>query len=462
MSTSLVRSMVASLVGVGALGGGVGLAGVAGCAAGSVEDASRGSLGVAPLVTCPADLQPWRSGVGYSPGDLARYGASVYRCVQAHTALDTWTPDVVPALWDEVACAGPGTGGGGKSDHDGGCGGSGGGSPAGADAGPPSSSGDAGAPGSSDAAVPPSGGAHASGTEYAPYFYTWGWGNPAYPFTGLVDLQKKSGLSAVTLAFVLSSGGCHASRDIEDHAADAKAFVAAGGHIKASFGGADGTYLENACGDEASMAAALTAFVDETGITDLDFDVEQGGAMSPEVSARRAKALRSVQVARGIKVAFTLPAFPRDKWGALGGMTPAGIVVVTAAIDAGLTISHVNLMTMDYGGYYSTGRTMGELAQSAATDCATQLQSMIPGLGEADAFAMIGATPMIGKNDVSSETFTLDDARSLVAFAKAKHLGLLAFWAINRDQPCASASLGLCSAVNTKSFEFHEIFTGAL
>lgn len=43
-----------------------------------------------------------------------------------------------------------------------------------------------------------------SGTEFAPYFYTWGWGNTAYSFTSLVDLKSQTGLLSVTLAFVLS------------------------------------------------------------------------------------------------------------------------------------------------------------------------------------------------------------------------------------------------------------------
>jgi hypothetical protein len=299
-----------------------------------------------------------------------------------------------------------------------------------------------------------------SDIEFAPYFYTWGWGNTAYPFTGLADLKAKSGIASVTLAFVLSGGECAPTADILDHLSDVNAFQALGGHAKASFGGADGTYLENACADAQSLAEAIGAFVTATGITDLDFDVEQTGAMDAAVNARRAQALKQLQTEKGISVSFTLAAMPRDKWDTPGGLTASSLAVLQAAVTANVAVTRVNLMTMDYGAYYSSGNTMGALALSALTDANTQLKSLLPSLSDSDAWHMLGATPMIGQNDVSSETFTLDDARVLVAFAKEKHLGLVSFWAINRDQPCPYDSLALCSKVNTADFEFSDIFLG--
>jgi hypothetical protein len=118
-----------------------------------------------------------------------------------------------------------------------------------------------------------------AGIDYAPYFPTWAWGG-GLAFTSLVDLQKKSGLQGVTLAFVLAGNGCKTDGEVIGHLDDIKAFVAAGGHVKASFGGAEGVYLESRCPDAASLAAALAAFVDTTGITDLDFDVEQDKALT--------------------------------------------------------------------------------------------------------------------------------------------------------------------------------------
>jgi chitinase len=299
-----------------------------------------------------------------------------------------------------------------------------------------------------------------SSIEFAPYFYTWGWGNSVYPFTALVELKTQSQIESVTLAFVLSNGQCAVTTDIQDHLNDVKAFQAAGGHVKVSFGGANGTYLENACTSAQSLATAINEFVTQTGLTDFDFDVEQAGAMDATVNARRAQALKLVQDTKGIQVSYTLAATPQDKWGTLGGVSAAGLAVLKASFDANIVITRVNLMVMDYGPYYSSGNTMGALAVSALKDAKTQLMTLQPTLTEAAAWHLLGATPMIGQNDVSSEVFTLDDARTLVSFAKQNHLGLVSFWAINRDQPCPYSDLGVCSTVNTADFEFSTIFRG--
>ncbi len=41
---------------------------------------------------------------------------------------------------------------------------------------------------------------------------------------------------------------------------------------------------------------------------------------------------------------------------------------------------------------------------------------------------------MIGPNDTPGETFSLADAKTVVAFAKANGVGRLSFWSLNRDQ----------------------------
>lgn len=44
----------------------------------------------------------WAAGVAYKVGDLVTYNGKTYKCIQAHTALSVWTPDIVPALWGLV------------------------------------------------------------------------------------------------------------------------------------------------------------------------------------------------------------------------------------------------------------------------------------------------------------------------------------------------------------------------
>lgn len=282
-------------------------------------------------------------------------------------------------------------------------------------------------------------------TEYAPYFPTWTWDNGStYPYSNLVDLRNKTGITGVTLAFVLAGNGCKTDGDVISHVADIKAFVAMGGHVKASFGGAAGTYLEYNCGDPDSLAAAMTAFVDTTGIKDLDFDIEQDGAYG--LSSLRGKALKKVQDSRGIKVSFTLPAEP-------GGLADGGKQVVQGALGAGVQISHVNLMTMDYGQFQ--GQPLGPVAIQSVNGARGQLKSMIGGLSDAQAYAMLGATAMIGTND-TGEVFSLADAAQLATFARDNKLGLVSFWSIDRDRKCSSG-FNDCSTKNSGSFDYHNI-----
>lgn len=291
-------------------------------------------------------------------------------------------------------------------------------------------------------------------TDYAPYFPTWVWGASGYAFTSLTDLQQKSGLNEVTIAFVLSNGGCDTTQDIEQNIGDVQAFVAAGGHVKASFGGADGTYVEAKCTSATALAKAIEDFVDATGITDLDFDIEQDPVLTDSVNALRGAALKLAQDAKGIQVAFTLAANPHTS-SSPGGLTSQGLSVVSHALDAGVKIRHVNLMTMDYGDSYG-GKPLAPVVIGSLNDANAQLMSLVPGLSQAQAWAMIGVIPMIGKND-DAEVFSLDDAKTVATFAKTNALGRVSFWSIDRDQVCPSgADFNSCSTVETSNFAFHD------
>ena len=45
----------------------------------------------------------WEIGAAYATNDRRRYGANLYKCVQAHTSQADWTPDATPALWVKVS-----------------------------------------------------------------------------------------------------------------------------------------------------------------------------------------------------------------------------------------------------------------------------------------------------------------------------------------------------------------------
>lgn len=44
----------------------------------------------------------WNPTATYAVGDRVRYNNVLYRCLQAHTAQETWTPTDAPSLWAKV------------------------------------------------------------------------------------------------------------------------------------------------------------------------------------------------------------------------------------------------------------------------------------------------------------------------------------------------------------------------
>ena len=44
----------------------------------------------------------WEPSVSYAVGNLRVYQDKLYKCLQAHTSQEDWTPDNTPALWKEA------------------------------------------------------------------------------------------------------------------------------------------------------------------------------------------------------------------------------------------------------------------------------------------------------------------------------------------------------------------------
>lgn len=49
----------------------------------------------------------WDSETNYNVDDRVRYNGALYKCLQSHTAQDSWSPDVAVSLWAEVLIPDP-------------------------------------------------------------------------------------------------------------------------------------------------------------------------------------------------------------------------------------------------------------------------------------------------------------------------------------------------------------------
>lgn len=241
-----------------------------------------------------------------------------------------------------------------------------------------------------------------------------------------------------------------------------------GGEAIVSFGGQANDELANACTDGSDLEAAYASVIERYSLTTIDLDLE-GPALNEAANVRRAEAIAALQAAaradkRDLAVWLTLPVTPQ-------GLAENGTDAVAAFLAAEVDITGVNVMTMDYGDSKDADDSMLTAAEDALTATHRQLGILYDqvdiSLTDATLWSKLGATPMIGQNDVVDEVFTLDDAAGLSAFAKEKGLGRLSMWSLNRDTTCGSSYTdlhrvsNLCSGVDQGDVTFAETL-GAL
>ncbi|GAA0562009.1 hypothetical protein GCM10010172_51450 [Paractinoplanes ferrugineus] len=272
--------------------------------------------------------------------------------------------------------------------------------------------------------------------------------------TTLAQLGSSGNVKSFSLAFV-TSVGCKASwfnafdPRQKQFADQIEAVRAAGGDVKVSFGGATGIELAQACTSVGALQAEYQAVVSAYHLKYIDLDIEGAAVADPTTIARRSAALAALQKANpGLKISLTLPVLPE-------GLTADGLNVVKSAKNAGVALDLVNIMAMDYG---RAGQDYGDLAIQAVKSTKDQIKQVY-GNSDAAAFQMVGVTPMLGVNDDQGK-FLPSDARDLIAFANANHLGFVSYWEANRDKNACTGALFQCTNVAQTPFEFSKIFAG--
>jgi hypothetical protein len=297
----------------------------------------------------------------------------------------------------------------------------------------------------------------------APYIDLGAWPTPSLP-----QLATSTGLTQFSLGFIINgASACTASWfGAFDPAAgwdkaDFDAIRAAGGDVRPSFGGENGTELAQSCTDVASLTAQYQKVVDAYALDRIDFDIE-GAAVADHASIdRRSAAIAAVQAAqrakgRDLKVTLTLPVLP-------SGLTADGLYVLQSAHSHGVNVTTVNVMAMDFGDSEapSPAGKMGAYAIQSAQSTRAQIAQIWTGLTTAQTWAMVGVTPMIGQNDQSDEVFGIADAQQLITFAQQNHLSELGFWAVTRDQQCSNGGgLSTCTEITQTPYQFSKLFAG--
>lgn len=61
-----------------------------------------GALPDEQAVLIPSVFPLWDSTATYQTGDRVQYGDLLYKCLLAHTAQESWTPDTASSLWVRI------------------------------------------------------------------------------------------------------------------------------------------------------------------------------------------------------------------------------------------------------------------------------------------------------------------------------------------------------------------------
>lgn len=232
------------------------------------------------------------------------------------------------------------------------------------------------------------------------------------------------------------------------YAAQINSIRSRGGDVIVSFGGAAGKEMAISETNLPALEAKYQSVIGRYKFTWLDFDIEGDALLDSRANEHRNIVLARLQAKNpGLIISYTLPVDPN-------GISKESQNLLADALSKGLKVHSVNVMTMDFGAYFSRGKKMSDVSIASALEAHNQCSRITPAV-------QIGLTPMIGQNDEQGEVFTLDDARTLEQWAERQPwICSLSFWESNRD----TGHLGKnkigndTSGIKQKPWEFTSIF----
>jgi len=258
---------------------------------------------------------------------------------------------------------------------------------------------------------------------FAPYMYVGSGDN-----FKLTECDDACGQKFYTLAFIISDRSNNPAWDgripvDQNFYADQIAAIRArGGDVIMSFGGEAGKDIAIVETNPATLETKYQSVVDRYHFTWLDFDIEGKSLEDSAANRRRNTALVWLQAKNpGLIISYTLPVNPH-------GLSEDAQKLLADAKAKGLKIHSADLMVMYFGKeFIHKGKSEGELGIDSANVAHAQIQKIDPAI-------RIGLCPCLGRNGSQDEVFTLEDARTLKAFAdRTPWICSLHFWSINKD-----------------------------
>ena len=297
---------------------------------------------------------------------------------------------------------------------------------------------------------------------------------PTYQFqSSSADAARQSVLGFVTAG---SRGGCTPSWGAAYTLPQADQALALSSRIAqvqqdgqqpiVSFGGQAHTSLDVACTGVSRLTAAYQSVISRYQLSTIDLDIEGAALTDFAAEQRRASAVASLEQTasaahRPLGVWLTLPVEP-------SGLQDSALSVIESMLQDHVSVTGINVMTMDFARAPADGSTMLQSVQAALDATHAQLANLFPRYGirlrSQQIWQRLGATVMIGQNDIRGENFTVSDAQGLARYAAVTHLGRISMWSLNRDSQCGSSFpengmlSNTCSGTAQYGLQFSQIF----
>ncbi|KAG0679826.1 hypothetical protein C6P40_001300 [Pichia californica] len=253
---------------------------------------------------------------------------------------------------------------------------------------------------------------------FSPYIFAWGHNNDKYYQTNNLQHVINLGLKNITLAFLTNERYDEIKEwrdDILLHKDDI--------NIILSIGGATGTFPSSSIENDVEK---LNNLLNDLNINMIDLDIEGKILESKDKVKQWVKLIKLLCLKRkneneDLWISLTLPVEFE------GGLNNDSIFTIKLFQKEGILINLINLMLMDYFTPLKIFNNWGDKNISILINSFNQLKKFGYNWNN------IGICPMIGENDDGTK-FTINDWEKLLLFANLNKIGLISFWAINRDQ----------------------------
>lgn len=284
------------------------------------------------------------------------------------------------------------------------------------------------------------------------YWYAWAQGNTTdYHVSSLMDSKRKSGLNSVTLAFVIGNGRGGFNPMVSDMLNDIKEFIASGGVVYISFGGAAAPDVASIMTENAIFTEMEKLYLD-TGCKGIDWDIEGGEIANTITNTIRANVIKRMQE-KYPKMYFslTLPAIGPAQW-TPGGLDHNGLNCFNIFKNIGVNITVLRLMIMDN---YQPDINWSIVSVATLEAAKIQLHNLYPTKNDAEIYKMLLPIFMAGTND-DHTIFSLKDATVLTNYVIKNKLAGISYWAFQRDQ-AKQGSLPVSTQISQENFDFWNI-----